>query len=143
MLLIGNGVDLQFCIRFLAMRHENALGQTDFRFHGAEKSDSSATLNEQGGEIVDIEIADDVGLVFDIDPDKVVLRMPFGQLREGDLVLAATAAPLRAQAGDHPFIVGECLRQRLPVVCVESGKGHARYFTLNGLTRCLGRFHWD
>jgi len=59
-------------------------------------------LYQQGGEIVDIEVADQISLIFDVDPDKVMLRAAFGPGDKGAGIVAATAAPAGTQAGDNP-----------------------------------------
>jgi hypothetical protein len=63
-------------------------------------------LDQQGREVFDVEVADDVGVVFDIDPDEEFVRMAFGQFVEGGAVAGAGAAPGGAQAGDDPAVAG-------------------------------------
>lgn len=84
---------------------EQAVELRNAWLHGPEKSDIVFTLNQQGREIVDIDIPDQIGLVFDIDPDEKQVAMTRGELAELMAVLAAHIAPRRAQAGDDPRIL--------------------------------------
>ena len=83
--------------------------------HGAKKSDGVAALDQQGRKVFDIEVADDIGLVLDINPDEVLVRMALGQRFEGGAVLAAYIAPCRASCFGTPrnTVVGQrqCLER--------------------------------
>ena len=74
------------------------------RQDGAEKQHIAGVihaLNQQGGEIFDIEIAQGIGMVFHVHPDEAAFRMPRRQLGKRRAVAAAGAAPLGAQARDQ------------------------------------------
>ncbi len=59
-------------------------------------------LNQDGGEVFNIEVTDKIGLILDIDPDKLLLGMLCSQCLEARPVLFADIAPRGAQAGYYP-----------------------------------------
>src|SRR5450830_1212387 len=84
------------------------------------------TLDQQGGEVVDVEVAHHVGLVFDVDPDEERVRVARGQFLERGAVAAAGAAPQRAQAGHGPARAGQGCRDVGAVIGREGQAVHAR-----------------
>lgn len=87
------------------------------RHRGAVKHDIVAALDQQGREILNIKVADQVGPVFNIDPDEQFVRMLRRQFIKAGPVVGADVAPGRAQAGDDPNVVLHALRELLLVVC--------------------------
>jgi hypothetical protein len=59
-------------------------------------------LNQDGGEVLNVEVADKIGLILDINPDKLLLGMFRSQCLEARPVLFADIAPCGAQAGYYP-----------------------------------------
>lgn len=86
------------------------------RHRGAVKHDVVATLDQQGGEVFDIEVADQVGPVFNIYPDEELVRMLCRQLVKAGPVIGTDVAPGRAQAGHDPDVVLHALCELLLVV---------------------------
>lgn len=83
---------------------------------GAIEHDIVTALDQQGREILDIEVADQVGAVFDIYPDKQLVRMLGRQLVKAGPVIGTDVAPGRAQAGHDPDVVLHALRELLLVM---------------------------
>ncbi len=73
----------------------------------AEEQHAVAAGEQEGGEVLDVEVADQLGLVLDVDPHEAGggagVAQAHGDARgdEGVAVGLAGAAPLGAQAGDE------------------------------------------
>ena len=67
-----------------------------------EKIDDIAVLNQKAGKILDIQVAQPIGVVLDIDPQKNDIGILARQLLEGRPPAAAGAAPVGAETGDDP-----------------------------------------
>lgn len=87
------------------------------RHRGTVKHDIVAALDQQGREILDIKVTDQVGPVFNIDPEEQLVRMLCCQFIKAGPVIGADVAPGRAQAGHDPDVVLHALRELLLVVC--------------------------
>lgn len=86
------------------------------RHRRAVEHDVVAALDQQGREVVDIEVANQISPIFNIDPDKQFVRMLCCQFIEARAVIGTDVAPGRAQAGHDPYVVCHALRELLPVV---------------------------
>jgi hypothetical protein len=61
-------------------------------------------LDQQRREVFHVQVADDVGVILDVDPDEELVRMARRHLVERRAVGFAGAAPGGAQAGDDPAL---------------------------------------
>src|SRR5512138_896150 len=66
----------------------------------AVKQQALSVRHPDGGEILDFEVADFVGLVLDVDPAELGARKLLRERKEARAVLAAGMAPLGAKAAD-------------------------------------------
>jgi ferredoxin--NADP+ reductase len=80
---------------------QNAAQRVDVRRERAKKASLAVCHHQQSGEVVHFHRVYQVGLVFDIDPDKLRWGKLGLQLLEQRPVIAAGAAPLGTQAGDQ------------------------------------------
>jgi hypothetical protein len=95
---------------FFRLRLDQSIRQMQVGQNRPEECDGVSALNEQGREILDIEIADYIGLILDIDPDEALVRVTRRKRGKGIAVLCAGAAPCGAQARNHPGVIVEELR---------------------------------
>ncbi|KAG0906851.1 hypothetical protein G6F52_014133 [Rhizopus delemar] len=91
------------------------------RQHGAVEHDAVADLHQEGGEVLDVFVAQQFRMVFDVDPCEDMLRQRGGQRLQLGLVLLAGVAPGRAETGHQPG-VGSCAKPR-----AQGGKVSAGY----------------
>lgn len=98
---------LQLFVALPGLRLYQPVRQAAVRQHGAEEGDQLVMLDQQGGEVLDVQVAHHVRVILDIDPDEELVRMARGQLLERGAVGFARAAPGRAQAGDDPAVAGQ------------------------------------
>src|SRR5690606_24334141 len=70
-----------------------------------EKKVGCRALYEYSGEVFDIIVAKQFGVLFDVDPHKSVLGPFFGQQGEIVVVFCASVTPLSAITGDNQAIV--------------------------------------
>ena len=81
---------------------DQPLGGLRLRRHRAEEARAAGVGDEQGREVLDVEVAERVGVVLDVDPGEVGVGAELRRQRgEGRAVFAARAAPLGAQARDQ------------------------------------------
>jgi hypothetical protein len=85
---------------------EGALEQVVVGQHGAEEEHRLVALDEEGGEVVDVVVVEEVGVVLHVQPQEAGLGKAGGQGFEAGAVVAAGAAPGGAQAGDEEFGLG-------------------------------------
>ena len=111
------------------LRLQDSLRQAQIHFNRAQERHHVATLDQKSREIVDVQITDQVGLIFDIDPGELHLRMALRQRLEILAIFATTAAPGSAQTSHNPAIDSQDIGQFVAIVVVESKDLHARYFT--------------
>ena len=72
------------------------------RRDGAEEQWLRPPGNQQGRKVFDLDAVEQVGLVLDVNPDKVATLTELGRrLFEQRRVVAARAAPLGAKAGNE------------------------------------------
>ena len=67
----------------------------------AVKQDFVPSRDANGGEVLDLEVADFVGLVFDIHPAELGAGESSGKCKETGSILHAGIAPLGAKAAHH------------------------------------------
>ena len=89
----------------LKQRVKQSAQHIRLRCHGAEKIYSITVTNQQGRKGFNVQIADQMSLVFHIDPGKPAISMDkcqrVGRLRKNIAIRLAGATPVRAQA-NHP-----------------------------------------
>lgn len=88
---------LQACV---LQRMEQAQQGRGLRRHRAKKPGALRIGHQQRREGFDIDVADQLSLVFHIEPDKPEGWMALGQLPEDGLIVTANAAPGSAKADD-------------------------------------------
>lgn len=81
-------------------------------------------LDQQGRKILDVDIAQQIGLVFDIDPQKMLVGVECRQFFELRAVVATDVAPGGAQAGDQQVIAAQPLLQSGKRIGVQGQDGH-------------------
>lgn len=112
-----------------SLRENQSFSQAGVRKHGAEKRNRLAALNQQRREVLDIDITDEIGLVFDVDPDETFVWMAIGKPVEIGSVRFADITPGGAQACNNPSgFVGK-REQLLAVVMIKSRSGHVGILT--------------
>ena len=72
--------------------------------HDAVEQHLFAALHLDGGEVLDLQVADFLGVVLGIEPDELGLRELARQRLETGAVGPAGIAPFGAQAGDAEFL---------------------------------------
>ena len=89
----------------LQQRVKQSTQHIRLRGDGTEKIQSLPAADEQRGEGFDIQIANQISLVFNIDPDEATVRVGLcqraSQLRKNVAIGLANATPVSAQA-NHP-----------------------------------------
>ena len=128
-LLRAAGQRRQFLGAERLLRLHHAVRQAAVGQHRAEEGDMVLALDQQGGEVVDVEVAHHVGLVFDVDPDEERVRVARGQFLERGAVAAAGAAPQCAQASHGPAWAGQGCRDVGAVIGREGQAVHARIYS--------------
>lgn len=98
------GFLLQFLIALDRLSLDEPVGQLCVGQDGAEEGDDIAPLHQQCGEVFNIDIAEQVGLVFDIDPDKTLVGVLGGKTVKTVPIAATGIAPGGAQAGNDPGV---------------------------------------
>src|SRR5690606_1804039 len=81
---------------------EQPLQVADMRQHRPVEHHARTHLHQQGRKILDVFVAQQVGVIFDVDPRKYTLSLGMGQRRKTRPILAAGIAPGRAAAGHQP-----------------------------------------
>ena len=99
---------------------QKPFGHSGIRMNAAEKIDNIAILDQQAGKILDIQIAEQIGMVFNIDPQKNNVGILCSQRLECRTPSPAGPAPVRAKTRDNPRTV--CQRR--------IQKGIVRFFEL-------------
>lgn len=84
---------------------DQTIKMADIRQLLAKEQISSVALDQNGREIVDIVIVQQVGVVFNINPDKRVLRPCRTQFAEFGLIIAARITPGGTIAGYKQAVV--------------------------------------
>jgi len=83
---------------------EQAFQMADVRQHGAVEHHLRSDLHQQRGEVLHVFVAQEFGVVLDVDPGEDVPRHGGGQRLQLGLVLLAGVAPGRAEAGHQPGV---------------------------------------
>src|ERR1700737_3816606 len=115
---------VQFGIAFLHLSQQQPVGLPQIGLHSAEEGHRIAALDQQSGEILDIQVAYQVRLIFDVDPEETLVGMARRQFIETGAILATDVAPGRAQAGDNPDVVRQRFGQLEAVMEFYSNAGH-------------------
>src|SRR3569623_1694705 len=89
---------------FGGLRRQQAVQLVRIGQHCAVERHDVAALYQHGRKILDVELAHHIGLIFDVDPQKTLIRMSRSKCVEFRLELAADIAPCGTQAGDDPVI---------------------------------------
>lgn len=116
--------------------------RTGSRFDRAVKRGFAMAFDQQRRKILDVDIADQVGFIFDVNPQEQVLRMRACQAIERRLERGADIAPVRAQAGDDPDALREPIVDELAVGMAEDNDGHAAILPAP-MRKLLGRRAWS
>lgn len=87
--------------RVVDLRPNQALQRFGLRRQRAKKARLASHGQQQGGKVFDIKRMQQVGFVFDIDPEKARLRKFGLHLREACAIVPAHAAPFSAEADDE------------------------------------------
>lgn len=103
----GERVRAAFLSRLLHESFQGALEVCRCRRHGAVEKDFLSSPDEQGREVLDVQIAQLIGLAFDVQPVESDRRKLAGDVSETSRVFPANAAPVGTQA-DDPEFRGRC-----------------------------------
>ena len=106
---------LQFLVALLRLRLHQPVRQPAVRQHGAEEGDQFVVLDQQGREVLDVQVPHHIRVILDVDPDEELVWMARGQFLERGAVRFARAAPGRAQARDDPAVAGQGGRDLLAI----------------------------
>ncbi len=87
--------------RVVDLRPNQALQRFGLRCQRAKKARLGSHGQQQGGKVFHVQRMQQVGFVFDIDPEKACLRKFGLHLREAFAIVPAYAAPFSAQADDE------------------------------------------
>jgi hypothetical protein len=79
--------------------------------HGAVENNHITMLNQDGRKVLNIQITDQISLILDINPHKLLLGVFRGQRFEAGAVLFADIAPGGAQASYDPTAFVQGTRQ--------------------------------
>ena len=83
---------------------KQAFEMADVRQHRTVEQHAVAELDQQGGEVLDFLVAEQFGVLLDIDPGEHALGHGLGQRQQLGLVLLAGVAPGGAETGDEPGV---------------------------------------
>lgn len=82
-------------------------------------------LYQNGREILDIKITDQIGTILDIDPDEQLVRMFAGKCIKAGTVRGADIAPCCTQTGNDPRVIAHLLQQIVAIVFFKNEAWHA------------------
>ena len=108
------------------LRLDQTLDQFEARFDRAEEGNPAAMLDQQCRKILDIDIAHQIGFIFNVDPDELHVRVQIGKGAETVAKIAADIAPGGAQACHAPGIVAQGGMQMIAIVGGKGQNGHRR-----------------
>ncbi len=100
------------------------VGQLQARLDTAKKGNIGIALDQHGRKILHFDIAQQVGLIFDVDPQEAFVGMAHSELIELRAVVAANIAPGCAQAGYQQVVAAQPFLQLGKGVGVQGQDSH-------------------